>query len=157
MRHHGCVVRSSGSGRSTRVVRRSTRPTGPPSAHLLRNWTKPRPNDPGFRLVVQELAEMRGVGHVLTTYDMPIEGRDEWIAAAERLASRTGTSRGALSRPGDSSPTEVPRGIRRGRRIRPRRCRALGYSATHREAPPRRPAGAVGSDDRAADLHRTRG
>lgn len=28
----------------------------------------------------------RGVGRVITTYGMPIEGRDEWLAAAGRLA-----------------------------------------------------------------------
>jgi hypothetical protein len=32
------------------------------------------------------LARPTGVGHALATYDMPIEGRDEWLAAARRLA-----------------------------------------------------------------------
>ena len=32
------------------------------------------------------LARPTGVGHALTAYRMPIEGRDEWIAAVERLA-----------------------------------------------------------------------
>jgi hypothetical protein len=27
-----------------------------------------------------------GVGRAITTYNMPIEGRDEWIAAARQLA-----------------------------------------------------------------------
>ena len=27
-----------------------------------------------------------GVGSVLATYEVPIEGRDEWVAAARRLA-----------------------------------------------------------------------
>jgi hypothetical protein len=27
-----------------------------------------------------------GVGRAISTYDMPIEGRDEWLAAARRLA-----------------------------------------------------------------------
>ena len=31
-------------------------------------------------------ARPTGVGHALTTCTIPIEGRDEWIAAAERLA-----------------------------------------------------------------------
>jgi hypothetical protein len=32
------------------------------------------------------LARPTGVGHALTAYSLPIEGRDEWIAAVERLA-----------------------------------------------------------------------
>jgi hypothetical protein len=28
------------------------------------------------------LARSKGVGHAITAYDMPIEGRDEWLAAA---------------------------------------------------------------------------
>ena len=32
------------------------------------------------------MARPTGVGRALTTYDMPIEGRDEWLAAASRLA-----------------------------------------------------------------------
>ena len=32
------------------------------------------------------MARPTGVGHALTAYRMPIEGRDEWVAAAERLA-----------------------------------------------------------------------
>jgi hypothetical protein len=32
------------------------------------------------------VARPTGVGHALTAYRMPIEGRDEWIAAVERLA-----------------------------------------------------------------------
>jgi hypothetical protein len=31
-----------------------------------------------------EMARPTGVGHALTAYRMPIEGRDEWIAAAAR-------------------------------------------------------------------------
>jgi hypothetical protein len=34
----------------------------------------------------QEVARPEGVGRALATYRIPIEGRDEWIAAAERLA-----------------------------------------------------------------------
>jgi hypothetical protein len=32
------------------------------------------------------MARPTGLGHALTAYRMPIEGRDEWIAAVERLA-----------------------------------------------------------------------
>jgi len=32
------------------------------------------------------MARPTGVGRALATYDMPIEGRDEWLAAARRLA-----------------------------------------------------------------------
>ena len=43
----------------------------------------------GLALALPEkvvMARPTGVGHALTAYRMPIEGRDEWIAAAERLA-----------------------------------------------------------------------
>ena len=43
----------------------------------------------GLALALPEKVEMArptGVGHALATYRMPIEGRDEWIAAAKRLA-----------------------------------------------------------------------
>jgi hypothetical protein len=33
-----------------------------------------------------ELARLTGVGRVLATYEIPVEGRDEWLAAARRLA-----------------------------------------------------------------------
>jgi hypothetical protein len=33
-----------------------------------------------------EMARPTGVGRALTAYRMPIEGRDEWLAAARRLA-----------------------------------------------------------------------
>ena len=33
-----------------------------------------------------ELARPTGVGRALETYEIPIEGRDEWLAAARRLA-----------------------------------------------------------------------
>ena len=32
------------------------------------------------------MARPTGVGRAITTYRIPIEGRDEWIAAVERLA-----------------------------------------------------------------------
>jgi len=43
----------------------------------------------GLALALPEKVEMArptGVGRALTAYDMPIEGRDEWLAAARRLA-----------------------------------------------------------------------
>ena len=51
----------------------------------------PRPNENAWLLGYAyreklELVGARGVGHALTAYRMPIEGRDEWIAAVERLA-----------------------------------------------------------------------
>jgi hypothetical protein len=33
-----------------------------------------------------EMARPTGVGHAITAYDLPIEGREEWLAAARRLA-----------------------------------------------------------------------
>jgi hypothetical protein len=33
-----------------------------------------------------EMARPTGVGRAITAYDMPIEGRDEWLTAARRLA-----------------------------------------------------------------------
>ena len=33
-----------------------------------------------------ELARPTGFGRALATYEIPIEGRDEWLAAARRLA-----------------------------------------------------------------------
>ena len=32
------------------------------------------------------MARPTGVGRAITTYEMPIEGRDEWLAAVRRLA-----------------------------------------------------------------------
>ena len=43
----------------------------------------------GLALALPEkvaMARPTGVGRAITTYDMPIEGRDEWLAAARRLA-----------------------------------------------------------------------
>jgi hypothetical protein len=43
----------------------------------------------GLALALPEKVEMArptGVGRALATYEMPIEGRDEWLAAARRLA-----------------------------------------------------------------------
>ena len=37
-------------------------------------------------LTGDQVAALSGVGHALATYDLPIEGRDEWLAAARRLA-----------------------------------------------------------------------
>ena len=33
-----------------------------------------------------EMARPTGVGRAISTYTIPIEGRDEWLAAARRLA-----------------------------------------------------------------------
>ena len=35
---------------------------------------------------IMVLARPTGVGRAIATYDTPIEGRDEWVAAARRLA-----------------------------------------------------------------------
>jgi hypothetical protein len=42
----------------------------------------------GLALALPEavMARPTGVGRALTAYDMPIEGRQEWLAAARRLA-----------------------------------------------------------------------
>jgi len=43
----------------------------------------------GLALALPEkvvLARPTGVGRALPTYEIPIEGRDEWLAAARRLA-----------------------------------------------------------------------
>ena len=43
----------------------------------------------GLALALPEevaLARPTGVGRALATYEIPIEGRDEWLAAARRLA-----------------------------------------------------------------------
>jgi hypothetical protein len=44
-----------------------------------------------------ELARPTGVGRASTAYRMPIEGRDEWIAAVERLAERPAPARRPLA------------------------------------------------------------
>jgi hypothetical protein len=43
----------------------------------------------GFALALPEqvaVARPTGVGRAISTYTIPIEGRDEWLAAARRLA-----------------------------------------------------------------------
>jgi hypothetical protein len=43
----------------------------------------------GLALALPEKVEMArptGVGRALATYEIPIEGRDEWLAGARRLA-----------------------------------------------------------------------
>jgi hypothetical protein len=43
----------------------------------------------GLALALPEkvvMARPTGVGRALATYEIPIEGRDEWLAAARRLA-----------------------------------------------------------------------
>jgi hypothetical protein len=49
----------------------------------------PSANAHGLALVMPDkvaMARPTGVGRALATYDIPIEGRDEWLAAARRLA-----------------------------------------------------------------------
>ena len=48
----------------------------------------PAAYDHGLALALPEavMARPEGDGRALTAYEMPIEGRDEWIAAARRLA-----------------------------------------------------------------------
>jgi hypothetical protein len=41
---------------------------------------------PRRRTMLRALARPEGVGRALATYEIPIEGRDEWLAAARRLA-----------------------------------------------------------------------
>ena len=36
--------------------------------------------------VRETVARPEGVGRALTAYEMPVEGRDEWLAAVRRLA-----------------------------------------------------------------------
>ncbi len=36
--------------------------------------------------LAREVARPEGVGRALATYEISIEGRDEWVAAARRLA-----------------------------------------------------------------------
>ena len=45
----------------------------------------------------EEVARPEGAGRALATYEVPIEGRDEWLAAAEAMGMRDGYLRGALS------------------------------------------------------------
>ena len=47
--------------------------------------TRGRPRK-GWALARPTLARPTGVGHALTAYRLPIEGREEWLAAVERLA-----------------------------------------------------------------------
>ena len=52
-------------------------------------WPSSMPKSRGFALALpdkSELARPTGVGRAIATYEIPIEGRDEWLAAARRLA-----------------------------------------------------------------------
>jgi hypothetical protein len=54
----------------------------------LRDWLD-RVHAHGLALALPEKVEMArptGVGRALSTYEIPIEGRDAWLAAARRLA-----------------------------------------------------------------------
>ena len=44
------------------------------------------PRSPAGRAVPEAGARPTGVGRAIATYDMPIESRGEWLAAARRLA-----------------------------------------------------------------------
>ena len=49
----------------------------------------PRSCDPIYDWIAvagPEIVRPTGVGRALATYTIPIEGRDEWLAAARRLA-----------------------------------------------------------------------
>ena len=65
---------------------------------------------------------------------------------------REGYLRGALSPHATQPPAGRARRLRGCWRIRPGRRRARGHPAQHREASPRRPAGAIGPNNPAADL-----
>jgi hypothetical protein len=52
-----------------------------PATNAVPDWY-----DPVAAKTEARTATPTGVGHALTAYRMPIEGRDEWIAAVERLA-----------------------------------------------------------------------
>lgn len=41
---------------------------------------------PGLSVRISNRLCLTSVGRALTAYDMPIEGRDEWLAATRRLA-----------------------------------------------------------------------
>ena len=47
---------------------------------------RPRTAWTGARAAEAVMARPTGVGRALATYEIPIEGRDEWLAAARRLA-----------------------------------------------------------------------
>ena len=80
--------------------RRRTGGEGRPDARHLRADHGRGPRDRGFRLTPAAyahglalalpekvaMARPTGVGRALATYEVPIEGRDEWLAAARRLA-----------------------------------------------------------------------
>ncbi len=72
MRRHGRYERIVVTGRTIVSIRLT------PSAYAH-----------GLALALPEkvaLARPTGFGRALATYDVPIEGRDEWLAAAKRLA-----------------------------------------------------------------------
>src|SRR3954462_2138989 len=92
-----------------------------------------------------------GVGRESATYTIPIEGRDEWLAGCEAAGMRERVPAQGASAAGDAAPDGRACRLRRRRRVGPRRGRTRGYQAQHRQAAPRRPTSAVGTDDRAAD------
>jgi hypothetical protein len=56
------------------------------SASMPETMVTPSDQGSAGRSCSRTMARPEGVGHPLTAYRMPIEGRDEWIAAARRLA-----------------------------------------------------------------------
>ena len=54
----------------------------------LRVRLSPEAHAHGLALALPQVVMARptGLGHAITTYTIPIEGRDEWLAAARRLA-----------------------------------------------------------------------
>jgi hypothetical protein len=73
----------------------------------------------------------------------------------ESAGMRDGYLRGVPSRPRDSAPMGRPRRVRRRGWFGLGRGSPRGHPAELGEAPPRRPAGAIGPDNRAADPPRT--
>jgi hypothetical protein len=51
-------------------------------------WLTPVAYSNGLAIALPEavMARPTGVGRAISTYTIPIEGRDEWLAAARRLA-----------------------------------------------------------------------
>ena len=59
------------------------------------------------------MARRTGVGRAIATYEIPIEGRDEWLAAARRLALGTAQPDAPRTARSGWSPRSSPPGRRR--------------------------------------------
>ena len=59
-----------------------------PQARFIGVRLTPAAYQHGLALTLSDavMARPTGVGRALATYEIPIEGRDEWLAAARRLA-----------------------------------------------------------------------